>query len=98
MWSCHARGRRRRARKQEESMMTRAWAIGLISMCAPLFVACVAEPDDASKYREPLPAQGSVALALPRSDSSSTGTHNLDLGGGSGSGDAPAASSAEFYR
>ena len=75
--------------------MRSAWAPGLMTMCAPLLlVACAVEPDDASKYREPLPAQGSVALGLPGSSgsSASTGTRTRDLGAGGS-----ASSSAEFY-
>lgn len=74
--------------------MRKSWVAGLISMCAPLVVACVAEPDDASKYREPLPAQGSVALALPRSGGSSTGTRTRDIGS---TGSPSVTSSAEYY-
>jgi len=59
-------------------------------------LACTIDTSKDDKYREPLPAQGSVALRLPGSggSASTSSSRTLDLNGGSGG---ATKSDAEFY-
>lgn len=75
--------------------MRSVWTLGLVVGLSALgATACSIETSDAEKYREPLPAEGSVALRVPGgSGASATSTRDLNGGGG------PSAtvSDAKFY-
>lgn len=74
--------------------MRSIWMAGLVSVSVAFgSMACSLQTEDGSKYREPLPAQGSVALALPGSQAT-TGTRTLDFNGNGGG---AVSSDAEFY-
>lgn len=65
-----------------------------LAMCALGATACTVDTSESDKYREPLPQQGSVALALPGSGGSGTsGVRTLTENGGGGG----TTSDAEFY-
>lgn len=77
--------------------MRSVWMAGLVAVLGTAAVGCVIQPEDGSKYREPLPEQGSVSLALPGSSAGGASTQSVHLNGGQSSGGA-VASDAEFYR
>lgn len=77
--------------------MRSVWMAGLVAVLGTAAVGCVIEPEDGSKYREPLPEQGSVSLALPGSSASGSSTQSVHLSGGQSSGGA-VSSDAQFYK